>query len=156
MSEIWSGSSNPKSKISRFAPNDLDPIYTYDLNGNRTSMIDLTGLTTYTNDALNRLAQAVNPLPPNPLETFNYEPVGNRINSNQNGSSVEDLHPIVSVSTMFGRVFDSGCFNYIGPELSDEQRVSRAGILRRDSPNLPADPTVNHHAHGIADRSQDS
>jgi RHS repeat-associated protein len=36
---------------------------------------------------LNRLTQAVNPLPSNPLETFNYDPVGNRTNSNQNGSS---------------------------------------------------------------------
>ena len=31
---------------------------------------------------------AVNPLPTNPLETFNYDPVGNRTNSNQNGSSL--------------------------------------------------------------------
>jgi YD repeat-containing protein len=37
---------------------------------------------------LNRLTQAANPLPSNPLETFNYDPVGNRTNSNQNGSSV--------------------------------------------------------------------
>ncbi len=36
---------------------------------------------------MNRLTQAVNPLPSNPLETFNYDPVGNRTNSNQNGLS---------------------------------------------------------------------
>jgi len=30
----------------------------------------------------------VNPLPTNPLETFTYDPVGNRINSNQNGASI--------------------------------------------------------------------
>jgi RHS repeat-associated protein len=36
---------------------------------------------------LNRLVQATNPLPTNPLESFNYDPVGNRLNSNQNGAS---------------------------------------------------------------------
>jgi len=42
----------------------------------------------YLSDVLNRLTQAVNPLPTNPLETFNYDPVGNRASSNQNGSSI--------------------------------------------------------------------
>jgi YD repeat-containing protein len=41
-------------------PSDFDPIYTYDLNGNRTSMIDPTGITTYTYDALNRLTSVTN------------------------------------------------------------------------------------------------
>jgi RHS repeat-associated protein len=168
-------SDNPKSKIENPKLDDLDPIYTYDLNGNRTSMIDPTGLTTYAYDALNRLTsitnnkgqvtsftydalgrrtsmthangvvtsytydaasqlltlghqlgattinsfsytydkvgnrktktsrdglhdysydvlnrltQATNPLPSNPLESFTYDPVGNRTNSNQNGLSI--------------------------------------------------------------------
>src|SRR5262245_49360523 len=46
-------STNPNSKtcpepcqrIENTKLDDLDPIYTYDLNGNRTSMIDPTGLT---------------------------------------------------------------------------------------------------------------
>ena len=38
-----------------------------------------------TAEALNRLAEAINPLPSNPLETYNYDPVGNWTDSNQNG-----------------------------------------------------------------------
>jgi len=61
--------------------------YTYDRVGNRNSKADNSGTANYTYDVLNRLTQAVNPLPTNPLETFNYDPVGNRATSNQNGAS---------------------------------------------------------------------
>ena len=61
--------------------------YAYDRVGNRNSKADSSGTANYTYDVLNRLTQAVNPLPSNPLESFNYDPVGNRINSNQNGAS---------------------------------------------------------------------
>src|SRR5207247_11469871 len=37
--------------------------------------------------SLNRSTQATNPFPTNPLEAFNYDPVGNRANSNQNEAS---------------------------------------------------------------------
>ena len=55
---------------------DLDPIYTYDLNGNRTSMIDPTGLTTYIYDALNRLTSMTN----NKGQTtiYTYDALGRR------------------------------------------------------------------------------
>jgi len=39
---------------------DFDPIYTYDANGNRTVMIDPTGLTNYNYDELNRLTSITN------------------------------------------------------------------------------------------------
>ena len=55
--------------------------------GNRTSKTSRDGAHDYTYDTLNRLTQALNPLPTNPLETFNYDPVGNRTGSNQNGVS---------------------------------------------------------------------
>ena len=61
--------------------------YTYDKVGNRKSKTSRDGLHDYTYDVVNRLTQAGNPFPSNPLETFNYDPVGNRTNSNQNGSS---------------------------------------------------------------------
>ncbi len=62
--------------------------YTYDRVGNRNSKSDNNGTANYSYDALNRLVQAMNPLPSNPLESFTYDAVGNRINSNQNGASV--------------------------------------------------------------------
>jgi len=64
--------------------------YSYDKVGNRKTKTSRDGLHDYTYDVLNRLAQATNPVPTNPLETFNYDPVGNRTNSNQNGGSTFD------------------------------------------------------------------
>ena len=61
--------------------------YTYDKVGNRKNKTSRDGTHDYTYDTLNRLTQSLNPLPTNPLETFNYDPVGNRTNSNQNGAS---------------------------------------------------------------------
>jgi YD repeat-containing protein len=61
--------------------------YIYDRVGNRKSKADNSGTANYTYDGLNRLTQAVNPLPTNPLELFTYDPVSNRTNSNQNGAS---------------------------------------------------------------------
>ena len=62
--------------------------YTYDKVGNRKTKADNNGTADYTYDTLNRLIEATNPLPSNPLESFNYDPVGNRVDSNQNGASV--------------------------------------------------------------------
>jgi len=49
--------------------------------------VNRDGAHNYTYDTLNRLIEAVNPLPSNPQETYVYDPVGNRNNSNQNGVS---------------------------------------------------------------------
>jgi RHS repeat-associated protein len=65
--------------------NSLD--YTYDKVSNRKTKINRDGTHNYTYDTLNRLVEAINPLPANPLETYNYDPVGNRTDSNQNGLS---------------------------------------------------------------------
>ena len=61
--------------------------YTYDKVGNRKTKADNNGTANYTYDTLNRLINATNPLPSNPLESFTYDEVGNRTDSNQNGSS---------------------------------------------------------------------
>jgi len=61
--------------------------YTYDKVGNRKTKTDNNGAASYTYDTLNRLVQATNPIPTNPLESFTYDEVGNRVNSNQTGSS---------------------------------------------------------------------
>jgi len=61
--------------------------YTYDKVGNRKTKADNNGTANYTYDALNRLITATNPLPSNPLESFTYDEVGNRVDSNQNGLS---------------------------------------------------------------------
>src|SRR4029077_11625531 len=61
--------------------------YSYDNVGNRKSKADNNGTANYTYDTLNRLVQAINPLPGNPLENYAYDTVGNRTNSNQNGAS---------------------------------------------------------------------
>ena len=59
--------------------------YDYDKVGNRTSMdvlrpsLSLTSNLTYVYDDLDRLVQATNPLPSFPDQTFDYDPVGNRL-----------------------------------------------------------------------------
>jgi YD repeat-containing protein len=81
--------------------------YTYDKVGNRKSKADSNGTANYTYDTLNRLTQAINPLPTNPLETFNYDPVGNWINSNQNGSSVFNSANQLSEDANFTYQYDN-------------------------------------------------
>ena len=62
-----------------------DFFYTYDKVGNRTSLTQQRSLVTvnptldYTYDELNRLVEATHSLPTNPLETFDYDSVGNRL-----------------------------------------------------------------------------
>ncbi len=60
--------------------------YTYDKVGNRKAKADHNGTIGYTYDSLNRLNEALNPVPA-PPETFVYDEVGNRVDSNQNGAS---------------------------------------------------------------------
>jgi RHS repeat-associated protein len=61
--------------------------YTYDRVGNRTTRTDSDGIASYRYDALNRLVEAMSPLPSNLTERFSYDEVGNRVDSDRNGSS---------------------------------------------------------------------
>ncbi len=72
-SGVWSSQHEPRATSTS---DDLDPIYTYDLNGNRTSMIDPTGLTTYSYDALNRLTSMTNNK--GQVTSFTYDALGRR------------------------------------------------------------------------------
>jgi len=54
----------------------MDTIYVYDLNGNRITMIDPTGLTTYNYDVLNRLTSITNNQ--GLTTTFTYDALGRR------------------------------------------------------------------------------
>ena len=56
-----------------------DVTYGYDDAGNRTSMIDPTGTTSYGYDVLNRLTSVTFPGMPAPVVSYDYDAVGNRI-----------------------------------------------------------------------------
>jgi len=88
-----------QASLTRLSP--LDKV------GNRNSKADNAGTANYTYDVLNRLTNAVNPLPTNPLETFNYDPVGNRTTSNQNGASTFNQANHLTEDANFTYQFDA-------------------------------------------------
>ena len=81
--------------------------YTYDKVGNRKTKADNNGTANYTYDTLNRLVQATNPLPMNPLESLTYDEVGNRVDSNQNGLSTINVANQLEEDASFTYTYDS-------------------------------------------------
>jgi len=103
---------DPASQLTRLAHqlgaatiNSFD--YSYDRVGNRKTKGDTIGMATYAYDVLNRLVEAINPLPTNPLESFQYDAVGNRITSNQNGSSVFNVANQLTEDANFTYQYDN-------------------------------------------------
>ncbi|MFQ5850532.1 MAG: RHS repeat domain-containing protein [Candidatus Binatia bacterium] len=89
--------------ISRFA-------YTYDAVGNRITRTTTNGIANYTYDALNRLTQAVQPDPVDPLqqitESFTYDPVGNRTASHLATGQVHDAANRLTEDSDFTYTYD--------------------------------------------------
>jgi RHS repeat-associated protein len=81
--------------------------YTYDKVGNKKTKLDRNGSYNYTYDALDRLTQALNPLPSNPMESYVYDAVGNRTNSNQNGLSIFNQANQLTEDTDFSYRYDN-------------------------------------------------
>ncbi|MCP5002968.1 MAG: RHS repeat protein, partial [Planctomycetes bacterium] len=72
------------------ATNISTNIYTYDEVGNRTSMIDEYGTSTYQYDDVYQLTNATHPQAYNPDEAFTYDGVGNRLTSHLSSDYVYD------------------------------------------------------------------
>jgi len=83
------------------------PLITYDKVGNRKTKADNSGTANYTYDTLNRLVQATNPIPTNPLENFTYDAVGNRVDSNQNGLSTFNAANQLEEDAGFNYLYDA-------------------------------------------------
>ncbi|MFQ5882891.1 MAG: RHS repeat domain-containing protein, partial [Candidatus Methylomirabilales bacterium] len=90
--------------ISKFA-------YTYDAVGNRVTRTTTDGISNYTYDTLNRLTQAVQPDPIDPLqqltETFTYDPVGNRTASHLATGQVHDAANRLQEDSQFAYTYDA-------------------------------------------------
>ena len=117
--------------------------YTYDRIGNRKSKADNTGTANYAYDVLNRLTQAVSPLPTNPLETFGYDSVGNRINSNQNGTSIFNQANQLLEDANFTYGYDrngnqTGKIAKLGGALTQFEYDAENKLVRVASPNNTA------------------
>ncbi|MFQ5850533.1 MAG: RHS repeat domain-containing protein, partial [Candidatus Binatia bacterium] len=90
--------------ISRFT-------YTYDAVGNRVARTTTNGVATYDYDTLNRLIQAVQPDPVDPLqqitESFTYDPVGNRSSSHLATGQIHDTANRLLEDSNFTYTYDA-------------------------------------------------
>jgi YD repeat-containing protein len=114
---------------------DLDPIYTYDLNGNRTSMIDPTGLTTYSYDALNRLTSMTNNQ--GQITTFTYDALGRRTSTTHANGVVTNYtydaaSQLLSIAHRLGAI-PLNSFNYTYEKLEPDSADIRDSKFTYDA-----------------------
>jgi RHS repeat-associated protein len=117
------------------------------------SKINRDGSHSYIYDTLNRLTQAINPLPTNSLESFNYDPVGNRTNSNQNGTSIFNTANQLLEDANFTYQYDNNGNQItktakIGGTLTQYEYDAENKLVRVVSPTN----TVNYRYDGLGRR----
>jgi len=126
--------------------------YTYDDVGNRKTKTDNSGIASYTYDTLNRLVQATNPIPTNPLESFTYDDVGNRTDSNQNGTSNFNDANQLEDDASFTYQYDNN-----GNQIQKTDASLQSTVYEYDAENklirvASLDKTVNYKYDGLSRR----
>jgi RHS repeat-associated protein len=147
-------------------PSAVDPVYSYDLNGNRTSMIDPTGLTTYEYDALNRLTKITNNK--GVVTTFTYDALGRR-KTMTHGNGVATTYTYDAASQLLSLVHKLGAttinsFNYTYDKVENRKsKVNRDGshnytydtlnrLVEAVNP-LPANPLETYNYDPVGNRT---
>ncbi len=152
--------------VSTFNSDDLDPIYAYDLNGNRTSMIDPTGLTTYAYDALNRLTSITNNK--GQVTSFTYDALGRRTSmTHANGVLTNYTYDVASQLTRLAHQFGAttiNTFDYLYDRIGNRTaKTSRDGVhnysydalnrLTQAVNPLPANPLETFNYDPVGNRT---
>ena len=103
--------------------------YVLDANGNRTQMSDWEGVTTYTYDALDRLAQATYPTS---TVTYTLDSVGNRLSDGMNSFAYDPSDRILNPGFVYdanGNLLADGFATYEYDAANRLVRTTRNGVV---------------------------